>query len=128
MQRFCLKQQKAAALEAMSLICAGNYRSVLKAVANQKDTIETIKTLFDQFIGFTGKKSNIVEPTFIGISSYNEKMGDWIIQRICSMSDVVSKAPLLGKLICCDPRKVAERLNILLDMIVDALRGIKSDK
>jgi len=43
MPKFCLNNQKAVALEAMSLICAGEYSSVLEVVANQQETITMIK-------------------------------------------------------------------------------------
>jgi hypothetical protein len=47
MPKFCLSKQKEVALEAMALICAGEYSSVLKVVANQQETIDMIKQLFD---------------------------------------------------------------------------------
>lgn len=38
------------------------------------------------------------------------------------------KASLLGKLICCDPAKVVERLNLLLTMIIGSLCKIAKDE
>jgi hypothetical protein len=79
MQKYVLNQQKKSALEIMAVICSGEFSSVLEIIANQEETIEKIKTEFELLLTFIGKKQNIIEPTLIGISVYNDKMGDWII-------------------------------------------------
>jgi len=43
-------EQKKTALEVMSLICAGNFSSALKVIANQDETIDKIKSQFDMFV------------------------------------------------------------------------------
>jgi len=54
MQKYVLKQQKKSALEIMSIICSGDFSSVMQVIANQEETIEKIKTEFDLLLTFIG--------------------------------------------------------------------------
>jgi hypothetical protein len=56
MQKYVLKLQKKSALEIMSIICSGDFASVLKVIANQKETIDKIKDQFDLLTTFVGQK------------------------------------------------------------------------
>jgi hypothetical protein len=44
-------------LEIMSLICSGDFSSALKVIANQKETIEKIKSQFDLLTSLVELKS-----------------------------------------------------------------------
>lgn len=61
------------------MICSGDFASILKVIANQPNTIEKIKKSFTLLASLVSIKANLIEPTFIAISTYNNEMGDWII-------------------------------------------------
>jgi len=48
-------------------------------IANQKDTVEKLKKSFSLLASLVSIKANLIEPTFIALSTYNTEMGDWII-------------------------------------------------
>jgi len=102
----------------MSLICSGDFASVLKVIANQEATIEKMKENFDLLTTFVGQKQNIIEPTLIGISMHNEAMGNWIIQRFMNCENTTRFTDLIGKVIVCDPKRVSERLDVMLQRIL----------
>lgn len=96
----------------MSTVCASEYSGVLKIVANQPETIEKIKSQFDNLVNMVDEK--LIEPTFVSIATHNSDMGDWIIQKFISTEGLEKFAALCGKIIICDKQKVVHRLRILL--------------
>jgi hypothetical protein len=112
----------------MSLICAGSFSSVLKVVANQPGTVETIKRLFDIVSQFIGDKNKVIEPTLVGLSSQNIELGDWILSRLVDELDIARFASLIGKIVVCDQKVAANRLELLLENIVVSLQEITSDQ
>lgn len=118
---FIVKEQKKAALQVMSLICSGEFSSVLKVIANQHDTIEKIKQQFDLLASLVDEKSSMIEPTFVSIATHNSEMGDWIIKRFISTPGYEKHASLCGKIIICDQLKVVDRLQLLLQKILEIL-------
>jgi hypothetical protein len=55
-------------------------------------------------------------------------MGDWIIHHFISQDNMQRFGHLIGKIIVCDPKKVPQRLDVLLAKILSALQEIKEDK
>jgi hypothetical protein len=104
------REQKKTAMEVMSLICSGNFSSALKVIANQKETIEKIKSQFDHLATLVELKSVMIEPTFVSISTHNAEMGDWIIRRFISTKGFEKHAGLCGKIVVCDKQRVGDRL------------------
>lgn len=41
-------------------------------------------------------KENLIEPTFIAISTYNNEMGDWIINQLLRSPSLNKHASLIG--------------------------------
>ena len=58
-------------------------------------------------------KKNLIEPTFIAISTFNVEMGDWIITRLLEDSSDHAHAALLGELILCSKTETSRRLKIV---------------
>ena len=108
----------------MSQICSGEFSSVLKVIANQHDTIEKIKLQFDLLASLVDDKSSMIEPTFVSIATHNSEMGDWIIKRFISTPGFEKHASLCGKIIICDELKVVDRLQLLLQKILEILHSI----
>lgn len=75
------QEQKKTALEVLSIICSGDFANILKVIANQEQTIEKMKKSFNLLASLVSIKQNLIEPTFIAISTYNTSMGDWIINQ-----------------------------------------------
>lgn len=61
------------------MICSGDFSSILKVISNQEKTIDKIKSSFSLLADLLNVKANLIEPTFIAISTHNTEMGDWII-------------------------------------------------
>jgi len=125
---FIAKEQKKAALEVMSLICSGDFSSALQIVANQKETIEKIKSQFDLLTSLVELKSSMIEPTLVSISAHNAEMGDWIIKRFITTEGFEKHANLCGKIIVCDKKMVSVRLQLLLQRIIETLKKISNSK
>lgn len=106
----------------MSLICSNEFADALTFIANQPETIERIKNQFDLLISLQEIKSEMIEPTLISISTHNQAMGDWIVERLLSRQSFEKHSALAGKIIVCDQAKVAERLFMLLDHILKRLK------
>jgi len=97
-------------------------------IANQEETINKIKSQFNLLASLIEIKSELIEPTFISISTHNPEMGDWIINRLLNQDDFSKHASLTGKLIICDKSRVAERQSILLMQIISTLDQLKKQK
>lgn len=108
-------------MEVMSLICSGEHSKALKVIANQSETIEKIKSQFDFLVSLVELKGQMVEPTFISISTYNAEMGDWIIQKFLSSPSMEQHASLCSKIVVCDKDHVSERLQMVQDKVLDTL-------
>jgi len=59
----------------------------------------------------------MIEPTFIGISTYNKEMGDWILNKFLTVEGYDKHADLAGKIIICDKDQVANRVRVLINSI-----------
>lgn len=54
-------------------------------------------------------------------------MGDWIIQQLVNKENLSKgAADLIGKLMICDHKKVAERINVLQTKVLTNLQDIKA--
>ena len=115
-------------MEVMSLICSGDFSSALQVIANQKETIEKIKSQFDLLTSLVEIKSSMIEPTLVSISTYNQDMGDWIIKRFITTEGFEKHAGLCGKIIVCDKKMVSTRLQLLLQRIIETLVKISTSK
>ena len=90
-QRHLKQEQKKTALEVLSLLCSGEFKSILKVISQQPQTILKLKQSFSMLASLVGAKENlIIEPTFIAISTYNDEMGDWIINQFLQLSSNMS--------------------------------------
>jgi hypothetical protein len=77
---YIVSEQKKTALEVLSMICSGNFTSLIRVIANQERTISKIKSQFNLLASLVSIKSSLIEPTFIAIAKYNKDMGDWMIR------------------------------------------------
>lgn len=130
---FIKQEQKKTALEVLSIICSGDFSSILKVIANQQQTIEKIKNSFNLLASLVSIKANLIEPTFIAISTYNTEMGDWIINQFlsktvtgpsataqASRSQTTNSrhASLVGEIVICNKEELPRRLTLLKDFVV----------
>jgi hypothetical protein len=118
------QDQKKTALEALSLICSGDFSSILKVIANQPDTVEKLKKSFNLLASLVSIKANLIEPTFIAISTYNTEMGDWIIDQFLKGSRNHRHASLVGEIVICNRQEMPRRLNLLKDFVMTQLRQV----
>lgn len=70
----------------------------------------------------------MIEPTLVSISTHNAEMGDWIIKRFITTEGFEKHANLCGKIIVCDKKMVAGRLQLLLQRIIETLKKISTNK
>lgn len=117
-QNYLASEQKKTALEVLSKICSGNFASVLRIIANEKQTIEKIKGQFDLLASLVTIKSSLIEPTFIAIARYNKEMGDWMIKKLLSSPSFEKHAPLTGNVVMCDRQEVPNRLQTLQEHLM----------
>lgn len=123
------QEQKKTALEVLSIICSGDFSSILKVIANQQQTIEKMKKSFNQLASLVNVKQNLIEPTFIAISTYNTEMGDWIINQFLKGGKVYKHASLVGEIVMCNKDELPRRLKILQEYVLKELSSIeKEDK
>lgn len=61
-----------------------------------------MKMSFNLLLSLVNIKKNLIEPTFIAISSYNIEMGDWIIEQFLSNNQENSHASLVGEIVLCN--------------------------
>jgi len=69
-------------------------------------------------------KANLIEPTFIAISTYNTEMGDWIINQFLKGSRIYRHASLVGDIVVCNKMEMPRRLNLLKDFVMGELRKV----
>lgn len=110
---FIKQEQKKTALEVLSIICSGDFSTILKVIANQEQTIDKIKKSFSLLASLVSIKKNLIEPTFIAISTYNIEMGDWIINKFLKSGNLYNHASLVGEIVMCDKAELSRRLKIL---------------
>lgn len=106
----------------MSLICSGDFASILKVIANQPHTIEKLKRSFSLLASLVEIKANLIEPTFIAISTYNTDMGDWIINQFLKGGARNPRhASLVGEIVICNKVEMPRRLNLMKDFVMNQL-------
>ena len=118
------QEQKKSALEVLSIICSGDFQQILKVIANQKQTIEKMKKSFSLLASLVSIKKNLIEPTFIAISSYNNEMGDWIISQFLNNSSIYKHAALVGEIVMCNKEELPRRLLLLQNHVMKELESI----
>jgi len=69
-------------------------------------------------------KKNLIEPTFIAISTFNDEMGDWIIQKLYENYAEKSHAALLGELILCSKQETSRRILLVKQKVMNSLQDI----
>lgn len=122
------QEQKKTALEILSIICSGDFSSILKVIANQEKTIEKIKKSFNLLASLVNIKANLIEPTFIAISTYNTEMGDWIINQFLKGSRNYRHASLVGDIVVCNKSEMPRRLNLLKDFVISEISKITKEE
>mmetsp|Transcript_44144 Transcript_44144/g.32128 ORF Transcript_44144/g.32128 Transcript_44144/m.32128 type:complete len:103 (-) Transcript_44144:730-1038(-) len=83
-----------------------------------------MKKSFNLLASLVAIKKNLIEPTFIAISSYNTEMGDWIIEQFLSNSSINKHASLVGEIVMCNKEELPRRLRILQNHVMGALKEI----
>jgi hypothetical protein len=73
-------------------------------------------------------RSNLIEPTFIAISTYNTEMGDWIINQFLKGSRNFRHASLVGDIVVCNKAEMPRRLNLLKDFVVTEIQRITREE
>eukprot|EP00347_Sterkiella_histriomuscorum_P017580 403348792 len=121
------QEQKKTALEVLSIICSGDFKSILKVIAQQPKTIEKMKESFNMLASLVSVKENLIEPTFIAISTYNNEMGDWIINQFLKSPNLNKHASLIGQIIICNKTELPRRLRLLQDHVINQLRTITQE-
>jgi hypothetical protein len=126
------QEQKKTALEVLSIICSGDFSNILKVIANQSQTIEKIKKSFNLLASLVSIKANLIEPTFIAISTYNTEMGDWIINEFLKGSSSGSRnlkhASLVGEIVMCNKHELPRRLLLLKDFVMTQLQLVTREE
>lgn len=122
------QEQKKTALEILSIICSGDFSSILKVIANQEKTIEKIKKSFNLLASLVNIRSNLIEPTFIAISTYNTEMGDWIINQFLKGIRNFRHASLVGDIVVCNKAEMPRRLNLLKDFVMTEIQRITREE
>lgn len=73
-------------------------------------------------------RSNLIEPTFIAISTYNTEMGDWIINQFLKGSRNFRHASLVGDIVVCNKAEMPRRLNLLKDFVMTEIQRITREE
>ncbi len=83
-----------------------------------------MKKSFHLLASLVSIKKNLIEPTFIAISSYNNEMGDWIINQYLNNNNINKHAPLVGEIVMCNKEELPRRLMILQSHVMKELANI----
>jgi len=81
-----------------------------------------MKKSFNLLASLVSIKQNLIEPTFIAISTYNTEMGDWIINQFLKTGRNNKHAQLVGQIIMCNKDELPRRLALLKDYVLSNLR------
>ncbi len=72
-----------------------------------------MKKSFTLLASLVSIKQNLIEPTFIAISTYNNEMGDWIINQFLKSGRIYKHAALVGQIVICNKTELPRRLKFL---------------
>ncbi len=81
-----------------------------------------MKKSFNLLASLVSIKQNLIEPTFIAISTYNTEMGDWIINQFLKGGRIYKHASLVGEIVMCNKKELPRRLSFLKDHVMQQLR------
>lgn len=87
-----------------------------------------MKKSFNLLASLVSIKQNLIEPTFIAISTYNTEMGDWIINQFLKSGRNYKHASLVGEIIMSNKTELPRRLNLLKDHVMSSLRSITQEE
>lgn len=83
-----------------------------------------MKKSFNQLASLVSLKKNLIEPTFIAISTYNNEMGDWIINQFLHSGRIYRHAALVGEIVMCNKTELPRRLKILQTFVMSQITQV----
>lgn len=108
-------EQEKMGLEILAGICSGNFPSVLGIIANEKRSVEKIRSQFPKLASLVKVKRSLIEPIFIAFSKFNPSLGDWMIGELLTQDNFQEVATLTANLIMSETNTIPQRLDMLHD-------------